>query len=189
MVSASVINNAGEQIGVYVTFADAYAAAIAAEGDVTIQLLSNLTLGALEAGFSISKNLTIDGFTVTRVIRANFCDAAIENCTFAGNAVVGGVITSAEAELAVTGCRFDGNTVSGDAGYGVIDIGSDVGAGTTVVANITGNVFTDNTVEYAVVFLFSSANVTGNYFNGNIHAGSNSNAAAILAGPYTGNMA
>ena len=166
------------------------AAGFASNDHRAVLVLANGDKGYSSASKYTIKNLAFEGFSnLSRVIRANFCDAAIENCTFTGNSVVGGVITSAEAELAVTGCRFDGNTVSGEFGYGVIDIGSDVGEGTTVVANITGNVFTDNTVEYAVVFLFSSANVTGNYFNGNIHAGSNSNAAAILAGPYTGNMA
>ena len=135
------------------------------------------------------KNLTFEGFSgLSRVIRANFGVISIENCVFSGNTVTGGVITSAEAELTVSECTFDGNTVDGDAAYGVIDIGSDVGEGTTVVANITNNTFINNKVEYAVLFLFSSANVSGNTFADNVHIGTNENGAAILAGPYTGNL-
>ena len=135
------------------------------------------------------KNLTFEGFNgLSRVLRANFCDAVVENCTFKNNEVVGGVVTSADAALTVSGCTFNGNTVSGEAGYGVIDIGSDVGNGTTLKAVIENNKFVGNKVEYAVLFLFTSADVSGNYFNGNEHTGINGNAAAILAGPYTGNM-
>ena len=159
---------------------DHNAVIVLANGDRGYSANSNYTI----------KNLTFEGFTgISRVIRANFANVLIENCEFYGNTVRGGVITASFAELTVIGCTFDGNTVAGDAAYGVIDIGSDVGAGTTVVANIKNNKFTNNSVQYAVLFLFSSANVEGNYFASNVHIGSNPNAAAILAGPYTGRMA
>ena len=111
---------------------DAHGAVIVlANGDRGYSANSNYTI----------KNLTIDGFTVTRVIRANFANVVIDNCKFYNNTVKGGVITSAEAEITVDGCIFDGNTVKGDAAYGVIEIGADVGNGTTVIANITNNTF------------------------------------------------
>ena len=154
-----------------------------------------IVLANADRGYSANSNYTVEnlkfeGFTgLSRVIRANFCNATIENCVFENNSVNGGVITSADAVLKVNGCTFSANTVSGDAGYGVIDLGSDVGAGTQFVADISNNSFVNNTVEYAVLFLFSSADVSGNYFSGNVHQGTNPNAAAILAGPYTGNLA
>lgn len=131
------------------------------------------------------KNLTFDGFSgLTRVVRANFDTAAIENCVFENNNVSSGVITSAYAELNVKDCEFNNNTTD----FAVVNIGFDVSAGTELVANLTGNTFTENNAAFAVVYLASSANVTDNYFSGNIHTGENANAAAILAGPYTGNM-
>ncbi len=131
------------------------------------------------------KNITFNDFSgLSRVVRANFAEITIDNCDFNNNTVSEGVITSAYADLTVNACEFNNNT----AGFAVINVGSDVNNGTEKVANITGNTFDGNSAGIAVVYAASSADVTGNYFGGNIHTGTNENAAAILAGPYTGNM-
>lgn len=136
-------------------------------------------------GAAAVKNITFDGFDgLARVVRANFAEIAVEGCTFNNNNVTEGIITSAYADLTVDGCAFNNN----DSGFAVINIGSDVSSGTDKVANITNNTFVENNATIAVVFAASSVNVTSNSFSGNIHTGDNANAAAILAGPYTGNM-
>ncbi len=130
------------------------------------------------------KNITFEGFIgLERVVRANFSNATIENCAFKNNSVSSGVITSAYAELEVKDCTFEDNT----SGFAVINIGFDVSTSTELGANITGSTFVENNAAIAVMYLASSADVTGNYFSGNIHTGDNPNAAAILAGPYAGN--
>ena len=131
------------------------------------------------------KNLTIEGFsTPSRIVRANFCDATIQNCIFDDNASAS-IITSAYAVLNVEDNTFTNNTAS----FAVINVGSDVSDGTNLVAKIIDNTFENNEAAIAGIFLASSADVTGNHFKDNTHTGDNANAAAILAGPYTGNMA
>lgn len=131
------------------------------------------------------KNVTFEGFSgLSRVVRANFAKITIDNCDFNNNTVSEGVITSAYADLTVNACEFNGNTSE----FAVINVGSDVSNGTELVANLTGNTFAGNSAAIAVIFAASSANVTDSSFSGNIHTGSNENAAAILAGPYTGSM-
>ena len=132
------------------------------------------------------KNLTIEGFsTPSRIVRANFCDATIQNCIFDNNTSAS-IITSAYAVLNVAGNTFKNNTATG---YAVIDVGSDVNDGTNLKAEIKGNKFYNNEAATAGIYLASSADVTGNHFKDNTHTGDNANAAAILAGPYTGNRA
>ena len=132
------------------------------------------------------KNLTIEGFsTPSRIVRANFCDATIQNCLFNNNTSES-IITSAYAVLNVVDNIFTDNTATG---YAVINVGSDVSDGTNLVAKIIDNTFENNQAAIAGIYLASSADVTGNHFKDNTHTGDNANAAAILAGPYTGNMA
>ncbi len=132
------------------------------------------------------KNLTIEGFsTPSRIVRANFCDATIQNCLFNNNTSAS-IITSAYAVLNVEDNIFTDNTATG---YAVIDVGSDVSDGTNLVAKIIDNTFENNQAATAGIYLTSSADVKDNHFKGNTHTGDNANAAAILAGPYTGNMA
>ena len=132
------------------------------------------------------KNLTIKGFsTPSRIVRANFCDATIQNCLFDNNTSES-IITSAYAVLNVEDNNiFTNNTAS----FAVINVGSDVSDGTNLVAKIIDNTFENNQAAIAGIFLASSADVTDNHFKNNTHTGDNANAAAILAGPYTGNMA
>ncbi len=131
------------------------------------------------------KNLTIEGFsTPSRIVRANFCNATIQNCSFVNNNSES-IITSAYAVLNVEDNTFTDNTAS----FAVINVGSDVSDGTALVAEITGNKFYNNEAAIAGIFLASSADVTDNHFKDNTHTGDNANAAAILAGPYTGSMA
>jgi len=147
-----------------------------------------LVLAANDAAYSENsiytiKNLTFEGFNgLTRVVRANFCDAVLENCTFTGNAVSEGVITSAYANLSIKDCAFNNNTSD----FAVINIGSDVSTATALAASITGSSFTGNKAGIAVAYLASSANVIGNVFKDNEHTGTNANGAAVLAGPYAG---
>ena len=130
------------------------------------------------------KNLTIKGFsTPSRIVRANFCDATIQNCLFNNNTSES-IITSAYAVLNVEDNTFTNNTAS----FAVINVGSDVSDGTNLVATIKDNTFENNHAAIAGIFLASSADVIDNHFKNNTHTGDNANAAAILAGPYTGNM-
>ena len=131
------------------------------------------------------KNLIIAEFsTPSRIVRANFCNATIQNCSFVNNNSES-IITSAYAVLNVENNTFTDNTAS----FAVINVGSDVSDGTALVAEITGNKFYNNEAAIAGIFLASSADVTDNHFKDNTHTGANANAAAILAGPYTGSMA
>jgi len=140
----------------------------------------------------VMKNLTFDGFSgLTRVVRANFSTTVVENCIFQNNSVTEGVITTAYGELTVKDCDFISNAVPGPSGTGVaatINVDSDVSAGNEKAATITGNSFIGNSADTAIVYLASSASVTGNYFKDNTHSGSNANGSAILAGPYTGSL-
>ena len=132
------------------------------------------------------KNLTFEGFSgLTRVVRANFANILIENCKFINNNVSDSIISSAYAALSIDGCEFTNNTC----GWSVLNIGFDVNNGTELVANITNSSFVGNKGSIAIAYLASSANVTGNYWSGNVHTGTNPNGAAILAGPYTGSVA
>ncbi len=164
------------------------AADFAADGNSAALVLANVALNYAEGRNYTVKNLTFKGFNgLTRVVRANFCDAVIDNCTFVENTVSNsgaGVITSAYAKLTVTNSVFDQN----NSAFAIVNLGFDVSDGTELKAVFSGNSFTANKAAVAVMYLASSADVTGNYFAANVHTGTNDNAAAVLAGPYTGNM-
>jgi len=131
------------------------------------------------------KNLTVEGFSgLVRVLRANFCDSLVENCAFVDNSVSEGVITSSFGKTNVKGCTFEGNT----SGFSIVSVGYDVSAGTELSVAIEDSKFTGNKAAIALVYAASSVVVTGNFFSGNTHSGDNANAAAVLAGPYTGKM-
>lgn len=198
-------NAVAEIDGEYYTSLEEAVAAV--ENGGTIKLLQDAELSSqLNVQKDISFTLDGNGNTISGALRFNGTDCNLKNVVFE-NCISGtyAAVEFVNSESTLTDCVFQNNNVD------VIAIDCDVpkGTGTSEITmvdcvfekntshaagiinyadgescEITDCDFVDNTGSYAVVFISDDASVSGCYFNGNALSGSNTNKAAVLAGPY-----
>ena len=128
------------------------------------------------------KNVTFDNITNSDdygVLEFTYAEANVTDCTFSNNNVKSCIAVDTNAagdgnsEVTIDGCTFTGNTCS----TSVINSAE----GSTTVKN---SAITGNTASIAVIYNSADCNVTGNVFSDNTLIGENANKAVILSGPW-----